>query len=173
MSDDARHNSDQEIWGKGLANMTAGLMGGLTTATATMRSIANLQCGAKTILATVVHGGVLLALVLGLTPSASYIPMGYLAAILFKVGLRYLGLPCVSRPTSHSHRFQAYLLDRVHPDGMGRLADCRGSGPGPGVLFVCPRYERDGVTSSAGLRGLEPTQEGTRAGTSQKANRSP
>ncbi len=86
MSNDERHNSDQEIWGQGLANMTAGLIGGLTTATATMRSIANIQCGARTILSTIVHGCVLLALVLGLAPLASYIPMGCLAAILFKVG---------------------------------------------------------------------------------------
>jgi len=86
MSTDGRHNSDQEIWGQGWANITAGLIGGLTTATATMRSIANIQCGARTVLSAVVHGGVLLALVLGLAPLASYIPMGCLAAILFKVG---------------------------------------------------------------------------------------
>lgn len=83
---DERHNSDQEIWGQGMANMFAGLIGGLTTATATMRSVANIQCGARTILATIVHGLVLLALVLGLAPLASYIPMAALAGILFKVG---------------------------------------------------------------------------------------
>ena len=83
---DERHNSDQEIWGQGMANMAAGLVGGLTTATATMRSVANIQCGAKTITSTVVHALVLLALVLGLAPLASYIPMAALAGILFKVG---------------------------------------------------------------------------------------
>ena len=83
---DERHNSDQEIWGQGMANMAAGLVGGLTTATATMRSVANIQCGAKTITSTVVHGLVLLALVLGLAPLAAYIPMAALAGILFKVG---------------------------------------------------------------------------------------
>lgn len=83
---DERHNSNQEIWGQGMANMAAGLVGGLTTATATMRSVAAIQCGAKTITATVVHGLILLALVLGLAPLASYIPMASLAGILFKVG---------------------------------------------------------------------------------------
>ena len=81
-----RHNSDQEIFGQGMANMAAGLVGGLTTATATMRSVANIQCGAKTILSTITHALVLLALVLGLAPLASYIPMAALAGILFKVG---------------------------------------------------------------------------------------
>lgn len=83
---ESRHNSDQEIWGQGLANITAGLLGGLTTATATMRSVAAIQCGAKTVTAPVVHGLVLLSLVLGLAPLASYIPMASLAGILFKVG---------------------------------------------------------------------------------------
>lgn len=83
---DERHHSDQEIWGQGMANIVAGLIGGLTTATATMRSVANIQCGARTILSTIVHGLVLLTLVLGLAPLASYIPMGCLAGILFKVG---------------------------------------------------------------------------------------
>ena len=76
---DERHNSDQEIWGQGMANMAAGLVGGLTTATATMRSVAAIQCGAKTITATFVHGLVLLALVLGLAPLASVIPYGVIS----------------------------------------------------------------------------------------------
>lgn len=83
---DERHHSEQEIWGQGMANIVAGLIGGLTTATATMRSVANIQCEAKTILSTIVHGLVLLTLVMGLAPLASYIPMACLAGILFKVG---------------------------------------------------------------------------------------
>ena len=120
MSDAERHNSDQEIWGQGWANMFAGLVGGLTTATATMRSIANLQCGAKTILSTVVHGGVLLALVLGLAPLASYIPMGALAAILFKVGydiLDFRVFPVLHRiPTASKLTFWTVFILTVWED---------------------------------------------------------
>jgi len=120
MSDDERHNSDQEIWGQGWANMAAGLIGGLTTATATMRSIANIQCGARTILSTVVHGGVLLALVLGLAPLASYIPMGCLAAILFKVGydiLDFRVFPILHRiPTPSKITFWTVFLLTVWED---------------------------------------------------------
>jgi len=120
MSHDERHNSDQEIWGQGLANMAAGLIGGLTTATATMRSIANIQCGARTILSTIVHGGVLLALVLGLAPLASYIPMGCLAAILFKVGydiLDFRVFPILHRiPTPAKITFWTVFLLTVWED---------------------------------------------------------
>lgn len=120
MSNDERHNSDQEIWGQGWANVAAGLIGGLTTATATMRSIANIQCGARTILSTIVHGGVLLGLVLGLAPLASYIPMGCLAAILFKVGydiLDFRVFPILHRiPTPSKITFWTVFLLTVWED---------------------------------------------------------
>ena len=120
MSNNERHNSDQEIWGQGLANMTAGLIGGLTTATATMRSIANIQCGARTILSTIIHGCVLLALVLGLAPLASYIPMACLAAILFKVGydiLDFRVFPILHRiPTPAKITFWTVFLLTVWED---------------------------------------------------------
>lgn len=89
MTDD-RHSSDREIFGQGVANVGAGLVGGLTTATATMRTVANIKCGAKTPLAALTHGLVLLALVLGLAPLASIIPMACLAGILIKVGIDIL-----------------------------------------------------------------------------------
>ena len=85
-----KHSSDRESFGQGLANCAAGLVGGLTTATATMRTVANIQSGGKTPLSSVVHGLVLLALVLGLGPYAEDIPMACLAAILFKVGIDIL-----------------------------------------------------------------------------------
>ncbi len=81
-----RHNSDQELFGQGMANTLAGLFGGLTTATATIRSLANITCGAQTILASVVHGLILLSLVMGLAPLATHIQIAALAAVLYKVG---------------------------------------------------------------------------------------
>jgi SulP family sulfate permease len=95
-----RHHSDREILGQGIANVAAGLAGGLTTATATMRTVANIKCGARSGLAAVTHGGVLLALVLGLAPLTSYIPMAALAGILVKIGvdiIDYRVLPVLHR----------------------------------------------------------------------------
>lgn len=119
MSED-RHNSDQEIFGQGMANMAAGLIGGLTTATATMRSVANIKCGARTILSTISHAFVLLALVLGLAPLASYIPMASLAGILFKVGydiLDFRVFPVLRRmPASAKVSFWTVFLLTVWVD---------------------------------------------------------
>jgi SulP family sulfate permease len=123
-----RHNSDQEIFGQGMANMAAGLIGGLTTATATMRSVANIQCGARTILSTIVHGLVLLALVLGLAPLASYIPMAALAGILMKVGYDILDfrvfpilrrMPTPSKITFWTVFFLTVWVDLLVAVGIG------------------------------------------------------
>jgi len=95
-----RHHSDREIFGQGLANLACGLVGGVTTATATMRTVANIKCGGKTGLASITHGLVLLALMLGLAPLASSIPMACLAGILLKVGIDiidYRVLPVLHR----------------------------------------------------------------------------
>lgn len=97
---DERHNSDKEIFGQGIANLMCGLVGGVTTATATMRTVANDKCGGKTGLASITHGLILLTLMLGLAPLASYIPMACLAGILLKVGIDiidYRVLPVLHR----------------------------------------------------------------------------
>jgi len=85
-----RHNSDRETFGQGMANMAAGLVGGVTTATATMRTVANIKFGGKTPLASIVHGLTLLAILLGLGFLVATIPTACLAAILFKVGIDIL-----------------------------------------------------------------------------------
>ncbi|QDT63026.1 SulP family inorganic anion transporter [Calycomorphotria hydatis] len=95
-----RHQSDREIVGQGVANMACGIFGGVTTATATMRTVANIKCGGTSGLASIVHGLVLLGLMLGLAPLASYIPMACLAGILLKVGfdiIDYRILPVLHR----------------------------------------------------------------------------
>ena len=72
-----RHNSDRETFGQGMANMAAGLMGGVTTATATMRTVANIKFGGQTPLASIVHGLTLLAILLGMSPLVAAIPVSY------------------------------------------------------------------------------------------------
>lgn len=115
-----RHNSDREIFGQGIANMGCGIVGGVTTATATMRTVANIKCGGKTGLASITHGLVLLALMLGLAPYASYIPMACLAGILLKVGMDiidYRVLPVLHRmPFTDSICFWAVLILTISVD---------------------------------------------------------
>ena len=117
-----RHSSDRETFGQGMANMAAGLLGGVTTATATMRTVANIKFGGKTPLASIVHGLTLLAILLGLGFLVEAIPSACLAAILFKVGIDimdYRILPVLRKlPTMDLLIFIIVLFVTVYEDLM-------------------------------------------------------
>ena len=121
-----RHSSDRETFGQGMANMVAGLFGGVTTATATMRTVANIKFGAKTPLASIVHGLTLLAILLGLGSFVAIIPTACLAAILFKVGIEimdYRIIPVLKKlPISDLLVFMIVLLITVFEDLMIAIA---------------------------------------------------
>ncbi|MDH5358457.1 MAG: SulP family inorganic anion transporter [Gammaproteobacteria bacterium] len=82
-----RHQSNKELIGQGIGNAVAGLFGGAPGAGATMRTVVNIRTGGKTRISGMVHAILLLAVVLGMGPLASYIPHAVLAGILVKVGL--------------------------------------------------------------------------------------
>ena len=121
-----RHSSDRETFGQGMANMAAGLFGGVTTATATMRTVANIKFGAKTPLASIVHGATLLAILLGLGSLVAIIPTACLAAILFKVGIEimdYRILPFLRKlPTADLSIFTIVFVVTVFEDLMIAIA---------------------------------------------------
>ena len=117
-----RHSSDRETFGQGMANIAAGLFGGVTTATATMRTVANIKFGGKTPLASIIHGLTLLAVLLGLGSLVAKIPAACLAAILFKVGIEILDyriLPVINKlPTKDLIIFCMVLFITVYEDLM-------------------------------------------------------
>ena len=141
-----RHSSDRETFGQGMANMAAGLVGGVTTATATMRTVANIKFGGKTPLASIVHGLTLLAILLGLGFLVAAIPTACLAAILFKVGidiLDYRILPVLRKlPITDLLIFIVVLFVTVYADLMIAVAI--------GILLASIRYFKEiGVTISS------------------------
>ena len=121
-----RHSSDRETFGQGMANMAAGLFGGVTTATATMRTVANIKFGGKTPLASIIHGLTLLGILLGLGFLVAAIPTACLAAILFKVGidiLDYRIIPVLRKlPLSDLLTFIIVLSITVYEDLMVAVA---------------------------------------------------
>ena len=134
-----RHNSDRETFGQGMANMAAGLMGGVTTATATMRTVANIKFGGQTPLASIVHGLTLLAILLGMSPLVAAIPAACLAAILFKVGIDimdYRILPVIRKiPKIDLLIFSVVLFITVYEDLMIAIA--------VGVVIAILAYFKD------------------------------
>ena len=134
-----RHSSDRETFGQGMANMAAGLIGGVTTATATMRTVANIKFGGKTPLASIVHGITLLGILLGLGFLVAAIPAACLAAILFKVGidiLDYRILPVLRKiPKLDLLVFIIVLFVTVYEDLMVAVAI--------GVIFSLLSYIKE------------------------------
>ena len=101
--------------------MAMDFLGGVTTATATMRTVANIKFGGKTPLASIIHGLVLFAILSGLGEIVAAIPNACLAAILFKVGIDimdYRILPVLKRiPFIDLIVFAVVLFALVHLPG--------------------------------------------------------
>lgn len=83
-----RHDPDRELFGQGLANVAAGMFGGMPATGALARTAVNLRSGARTRMASIVHGVALGVIVLFLAPFASRIPLAVLGGILMVVAIR-------------------------------------------------------------------------------------
>ena len=134
-----RHSSDRETFGQGLANMAAGLCGGISTATATTQTVGNIAFGARTPLSTIVKGLTLLAILSGLGYLVAAIPSACLAAILFKLGfeiLDYRILPVLKKvPISDLLIFIIVFVLTIFTDIMLAVAI--------GTLFAFCRYFKE------------------------------
>jgi carbonic anhydrase len=78
----------RELVAQGVGNVVAGLIGGIPISSAIVRSSVNLNAGAATKLATIVHGSLLLVSVMLLPAWLNMIPLACLAAILLVTGLK-------------------------------------------------------------------------------------
>lgn len=83
-----RHSPpDRELMAQGVANVIAGLLGGLPVTAVIIRSGANIAAGGLERFSAVVHGALLLLAVLLAGPLLNGIPLACLAALLIQVGL--------------------------------------------------------------------------------------
>ena len=80
-----RHDSNQELFGQGLANLAAPLFGGFAATGAIARTATNIRNGATSPLAGIVHALTLVLVIVLLAPLAGAVPLAALAAILFIV----------------------------------------------------------------------------------------
>jgi SulP family sulfate permease len=85
---DDHHDSNQELMGQGIANITVGIFGGMPTTGVIARTATNIRCGAQTPVAGIIHSLTLLAILLVAAPLAKDIPLAALSAVLVVVSLR-------------------------------------------------------------------------------------
>ena len=80
-----RHESNQELMAQGVANLVTPFFGGMPATGTIARTVTNIQSGASTPIAGIVHSITLLMIILFGAPLAKDIPLASLAAILMFV----------------------------------------------------------------------------------------
>lgn len=88
MSDVPATDPDRELVGQGLANIAAGLAGGMPATGAIARTAVNVRAGARTRAASMFHGIVLAAVLLGASGLVAHIPLAALAGVLMVTAIR-------------------------------------------------------------------------------------
>ncbi len=86
-----KHDSNTELIAQGAANIIVPFFGGIPATGAIARTMANINNGGKTPVAGIVHAGVLLLVLLLLSPLVGFIPMPCLAAVLIIVAYNMSG----------------------------------------------------------------------------------
>ncbi|MEV4123815.1 SulP family inorganic anion transporter [Nocardia sp. NPDC049707] len=89
---DHRTDFDRELIGQGSANVVSGLLGGLPIAAVIVRSITNAHAGARTRVATVLHGVWFLLFAVALAGLVQQIPKAALAGLLIIIGVQLVQL---------------------------------------------------------------------------------
>lgn len=87
----SRTNSNTELIGQGIANITVPLFGGIPVTGAIARTMANITNGGRTPVAGIVHAFVLLGIFLFAMPLINHVPMACLAAVLIMVSYNMSG----------------------------------------------------------------------------------
>ena len=80
-----RHDSNTELIAQGLANITVPFFGGIPATGAIARTVANIENGAQSPVAGLIHAMTLLIIMLVAAPFAAYVPLVILSAVLLRV----------------------------------------------------------------------------------------
>ena len=91
----AKHDSNTELIGQGIANIASPLFGGIPATGAIARTATNIKNGGKTPIAGIIHALTLLLILLFLGRFAVYIPMAALAAVLINVAWNMAGFKAI------------------------------------------------------------------------------
>ena len=83
-----KHHPNAELQGIGIANIATGLVAGIPATAAIARTATNIQNGAKSPFASILHAVLLLVYVLLLSPLINAIPISTLAAILILTAIK-------------------------------------------------------------------------------------
>ncbi len=83
-----RHNSNRELLGQGLANLVTFMTGGMAGSGTMGATLVNVSSGGRTILSGFIEGGLIVLVLLVLSPLIAWVPISALAGILLVVAFR-------------------------------------------------------------------------------------
>ncbi|MCL2734740.1 MAG: SulP family inorganic anion transporter, partial [Actinomycetia bacterium] len=100
---------DRELLGQGASNVLSGLLGGLPIAGGAMRGSANVEAGARTRRATILHGTWVLVCAGFAAAALEAIPLAALAALVMVVGMRMVSFAHIRHVQRH-REFPVYAV---------------------------------------------------------------
>lgn len=109
LADTGSYDADRELVGQGLASLAAGLFGGMPATGAIARTAVNVRAGARTRVAAVTHGVLLLVIVLAGASVVSRIPLAALAGVLMVTSFRMIA-PSTVRAVLRSSKADAVVF---------------------------------------------------------------
>ena len=83
-----RHDANHELLGQGLANLTSFMVGGMSGSGTIGPTLVNVTSGGRTILSGFIEGGLIVLVLLLLSPLIAWVPISALAGILLVVAFR-------------------------------------------------------------------------------------
>ncbi|MFG2984141.1 SulP family inorganic anion transporter [Streptomyces sp. NPDC048258] len=109
MHDGPRTEYDRELIAQGVGNSVCGLLGALPMTAVIVRSAANVEAGARTRAARVLHGGWLLLFAVAFPRALEAVPLAALAGVLLHAGWKLLPARAVAA-LWRTHRGEAVVL---------------------------------------------------------------
>ncbi|MGW7103885.1 SulP family inorganic anion transporter [Streptomyces sp. NPDC054838] len=109
MHDGPRTDYDRELVAQGVGNLACGLLGALPMTAVIVRSAANVEAGARTRAARVLHGGWLLLFAVVFPRALEAVPLAALAGVLLHAGWKLLPAKAVAA-LWRTHRGEALVL---------------------------------------------------------------
>ncbi|WP_321429850.1 SulP family inorganic anion transporter [uncultured Methanolobus sp.] len=106
----SKHDSNKELLGQGIANMTLPFFSGIPGTAAIARTAINIREGARTRMAGIFQALILLTILLYLGPIAAFIPKAYLAGVLIVVAMRMINVDEFKTTMNISKMDSAVLL---------------------------------------------------------------
>ncbi len=107
---DTKHDSNQELFGQGVANICSALVGGLPATGAIARTAANINNGAKTSFSGMFHALFLLIMYLALMPAMQLVPLSTLSSVLMVVSINMSNFKGFARLCTFTKRDTVILL---------------------------------------------------------------